>query len=233
MEKKYNGLIINLRFILILLLCTQYSYTQQSDSLGYDVKNYLPIQLYKFVAVIEEQNVQLRWSTITEVNNFGFSIERKKIENSENVDEWKNIGFVPGSGNSNSPKDYFFEDQDVSTGFYSYRLIQLDNTGDSTFSKPLNVEVKSPEKYQLAQNYPNPFNPVTRIDFELPRRERVTVSIINIIGKEIAILLDEILEPGAHSIELNADKFDLSSGVYLYKLTAGQFAEIKKMTLIK
>ncbi len=88
-----------------------------------------------------------------------------------------------------------------------------------------------PEKFTLQQNYPNPFNPSTNIEFALPRAEFVTIDIFNILGKKVETLVSRQLTAGNYSVTWDATK--ASSGVYLYKISAGEFFETKKMTLIK
>lgn len=85
--------------------------------------------------------------------------------------------------------------------------------------------------YDLRQNYPNPFNPKTRIDFQIPVKEKVSLKIYNILGTEILELLNKELEPGRHSI--NFDGSNLMSGVYFYRIQAGSFTSTKKMILLK
>jgi len=89
----------------------------------------------------------------------------------------------------------------------------------------------TPDKYELQQNYPNPFNPVTAIRFSLPKDQLVKLSIYDITGKEVAVLVNEVKRAGSYVVEFNAG--NLASGVYFYKLTAGEFSSVKKMMLIK
>lgn len=88
-----------------------------------------------------------------------------------------------------------------------------------------------PEKFSLKQNYPNPFNPATIISFELAAESKVVLKLYDNSGKEILILLNEQLSAGKYSLELNGSK--LSSGIYFYKITAGNFTDTKKMVLLK
>ncbi|MBM4157409.1 MAG: T9SS type A sorting domain-containing protein [Ignavibacteria bacterium] len=85
--------------------------------------------------------------------------------------------------------------------------------------------------FELYQNYPNPFNPVTRINFDIPKNEYVTLKIFDILGKEVTILVDEPLTPGKYEVKF--DGSGLSSGMYFYKLVAGTFNETKRMILLK
>jgi hypothetical protein len=89
----------------------------------------------------------------------------------------------------------------------------------------------NPETYKLSQNYPNPFNPVTKINYALPKSGFVTLKVYDILGKEVATLVNEVKNVGAYSIDFNG--VSLSSGVYFYRLTVGDFSSVKKMTLLK
>jgi hypothetical protein len=88
-----------------------------------------------------------------------------------------------------------------------------------------------PDEYRLKQNYPNPFNPSTRIRFVLPGRDRVTLRVFDILGRELVLLVNETREAGSHSVVWNAA--DYPSGVYFYELRAGSFTQRKKMLLIR
>ncbi|MEA3391602.1 MAG: YCF48-related protein [Candidatus Marinimicrobia bacterium] len=88
-----------------------------------------------------------------------------------------------------------------------------------------------PNVYALAQNYPNPFNPATTLKFQIPNADMVNISIYNVAGRKVADLMSEQLEAGYYTVNFNASA--LPSGVYLYRLTAGEFSSVKKMTLLK
>ena len=99
---------------------------------------------------------------------------------------------------------------------------------------PTSIENEKPnlvKSFQLYQNYPNPFNPTTKIEFALPQKGNVKLSVINILGKEIKVLINEEMEVGYNSVDFNAS--DLPSGVYFYQLKAGSFIDSKKMLLLK
>ena len=87
------------------------------------------------------------------------------------------------------------------------------------------------ETYTLSQNYPNPFNPSTKIDFAIPKQSQVTLKVFNVLGQEVATLVNGVLTPGQHSATFNASK--LASGVYFYSLNAGNFVSTRKMMLVK
>lgn len=90
------------------------------------------------------------------------------------------------------------------------------------------------QDYKLSQNYPNPFNPSTVINFSIPKSENVSLKIYNALGKEVAVLLSsERLAPGSYNYEFNVNNYNLSSGLYYYTFTSGDFVQTKKMMLIK
>jgi len=186
----------------------------------------LPVELTTFSASKIGSTVKLTWNTATEINNFGFEVERSVIN-----DNWTKIGFVNGNGNSSSPKSYTFEDKNLTSGKYSYRLKQIDNNGSFEYSKTIKIDLGTPEKFELSQNYPNPFNPTTTISFSLPESGNVKLTLYNLIGQVLGTIVNEYKESGIHTI--NFDGSELNSGIYIYKLQAGSFVETKKMILMK
>jgi plastocyanin len=86
-------------------------------------------------------------------------------------------------------------------------------------------------KYELKQNYPNPFNPTTIINFNIPQKSLVTLKLYDISGREIGTLVNSELNSGGYSVDFNGEKY--ASGIYIYKLQADNFTDVKKMTLIK
>jgi hypothetical protein len=195
------------------------------------IDNLLPVELTSFSATTIGNNVKLNWNTATEVNNYGFEVERKVGSLQSTVGNYKRIGFVNGNGNSSSPKDYSFVDNKVSTGKYSYRLKQIDNDGQFEYSKSIEVDMSGVKKFELSQNYPNPFNPSTTIKFNLPEAGMVKLTLFNILGQQIRTIVNEFKESGTHTI--NFDASDLNSGMYIYKIESGSFVQTRKMTLIK
>ena len=186
----------------------------------------MPVELSSFSAVILEDGIKLKWRTETEVSNYGFEILRQ-----DQNDTWSLLGFVDGHGNTNSPKEYEFIDDNVLSGIYSYRLKQVDNDGTYEFSKVIEIDVDAPLGYKLSQNYPNPFNPTTTINFNLPESEVVKIVVYDILGTAVKTLVDEFKEAGIHTINFNASEF--ASGTYIYRIETSNYIDIKKMLLIK
>jgi hypothetical protein len=195
----------------------------------------LPVELNSFYAAIFNNHIKLTWTTSTEIDNYGYDVERKKIENNfEN--NWDKIAFIPGAGNSNSTKNYSYTDKNLLPGNYQYRLKQLDNSGAYEYSFTLETVLNPPAEFSLSQNYPNPFNPTTQIRFELPLTSMVDLKIYDILGREIKTLVKGELNPGTYAYEWDGrNNFGtpVSSGMYRYRITAGNFSETKKMMLLK
>jgi subtilisin family serine protease len=191
----------------------------------------IPVELESFTAAANENSVTLNWSTATETNNSGFSVERKTP-----LDErWIEVGFVPGFGTTTEKKSYTFTDINLSMGSYSYRLKQIDFDGTIEYSNEVLAEVGAPTNFALIQNYPNPFNPSTTIEFSIPEMSSVSVEVYNVIGEQVASLVNQTLDAGYHRINFNAG--NLPSGTYVYQLKAngqnGTFVDTKKMILMK
>lgn len=187
---------------------------------------YVPVELNSFTSVISENNVVLNWSTATEKNNNGFFVERKSGN-----DNWQSVGFVKGVGTSTEAQSYSFTDRGLSVGTYTYRLKQVDLDGSFAYSKEIFADLTVPAQFSLDQNYPNPFNPATTIKFGLATDSKVMLRVFDVTGQEVMTLINKDMKAGHHEVSFNASK--LNSGVYFYKLEAGNFSSIKKMMLIK
>jgi hypothetical protein len=188
----------------------------------------VPVELTFFSAIVKNENVELNWSTSTETNNQGFEILRSN--QSKNI-EWQQIGYVAGFGTTTEPKSYSFIDSKIESGNYSYKLKQIDLDGTVTFSEEVNVVVEIPITYNLEQNYPNPFNPSTTIKYSIKEDGFVKLSVYNLLGEEVTMLVNSEQKAGRY--EVNFDGSKLSSGVYMYRIESKNFLAIKKMLLIK
>ncbi len=193
----------------------------------------IPVELTSFTASVSENNVTLSWKTATEKNNYGFEIQRRVAGPLPKREQrgWVDISFVEGHGSTTEKHNYSFTDKNVLSGDYQYRLKQIDYNGSFEYSDIVEAELSSVITYQLEQNYPNPFNPVTTIGFSLPEKSLSRITIINAIGKQVAVLLNEEKEAGYHQVEFNAA--NLPSGIYFYRLQTGSFIATKKMILLK
>jgi hypothetical protein len=186
----------------------------------------VPVELKSFTAVAGNKQIELSWSTSTELNNRGFEIERRRSDGN-----FKYIGFVEGNGTTTEQNNYSYTDKNLSDGKYSYRLKQIDFDVSYEYSNVIETELKSLDAYLLEQNYPNPFNPATKISWQLPFDGRQTLKIYDVLGNEVAVLTDEYKAAGFYEVIFDASQ--LSSGIYLYVLTTDGFVQSKKMLLLK
>ncbi|MFZ2866177.1 MAG: T9SS type A sorting domain-containing protein [Ignavibacteriaceae bacterium] len=193
--------------------------------------NSIPVELTSFTARIINEYVRLDWITAAELNNSGFEIEKRTSSNQSVTGMWNTIGFVPGFGTSTEKHIYLFDDKNLEVGKYQYRLKQIDFDGTYKYSDIAEINFVLPAEFSVKQNYPNPFNPVTSIQYTIASKQFVTLKVYDILGNEVAKLVDEFKPAGSY--EVNFDASGLSSGVYFYKITSGKFIETRKMLLMK
>ncbi len=191
----------------------------------------IPVELGLFTAENSDGFVTLRWSTITETNNYGFDIER-----SNDGVQFEKIVFINGNGTKTSKTDYLYTDKNISASKYYYRLKQIDFDGSISYSKTIEIDGLIEKRYNLNQNYPNPFNPSTSISFDLGKKSNISLSVFNSLGELVYELNQNELETGRHTISFNGT--DLTSGIYMYQLKVyGEngtlYSDSKKMMLIK
>lgn len=194
----------------------------------------VPVELVSFSGLENNGLVTLKWETGSEVNNSGFSVERKVNG------VWSAIAFVDGNGTTTKPTEYTFTDDLRSakiTGKVVYRLKQVDFDGTSSYTKEVELTYgSSPVNFTLDQNFPNPFNPSTTIKFSIPQNSTVTLAIYDAMGNLVKTLTNEALAAGKHEVNWNGDNNSgtkVSSGIYFYKLTAGSFTLTRKMVMMK
>ena len=207
-------------------------------ALGSNADNPLPVELSSFASIVIGRDVTLNWETTTEKNSNKFVIERTIVgENSDNLN-WQMVASVKAAVLSNSTKRYSYTDKNLQAEKYQYRLRMLDNDGSFQYSKIVETEVSTPKDFSLSQNYPNPFNPSTKINYNIPRDSKVILEVYNIIGKKVAELVNQDQPAGYYTADIGSSA-NLSSGVYIYRLTAfdketgNNFSTSKKMTLLK
>ncbi|MFC2094313.1 T9SS type A sorting domain-containing protein [Bacteroidota bacterium] len=203
-----------------------------------EVLTIIPVELTSFEGSDIDGNVQLIWSTATETNNLGFNIERCQTSNVKRDKSWNDIGFVQGHGTTTEPQSYSFTDESILSGIYQYRLKQVDYDGSYEYSNVIEVEVGIPTEFSLEQNYPNPFNPTTKIRFSIPVVEthldaspQTTLTVYDVLGNEVATLVNEEKEAGIYEVEFSAT--GITSGIYFYRFTAGEYKATKKMIILK
>ncbi|MDP3830957.1 MAG: pectinesterase family protein, partial [Ignavibacteriaceae bacterium] len=193
-------------------------------------ENVVPVELESFGASRVNGKVKLEWISKSEKNNYGFEIEKNVNESS-----WIKIGFVEGKGTSTQKSNYYFIDESLinSNKVIKYRLKQIDFNGTFEYSKEALIDAGKPCSYNLYQNFPNPFNPETNIKYEIMNNQFVTLKIYDSLGQEVKTLINEEHEAGYYTQQFSIHDVGTSSGVYFYRLIAGDFINTKTMTLIK
>lgn len=197
---------------------------------GWGVK--VPVELVSFTSsVTPYEGVVLEWETASEVNNLGFHVLRSVKEDGDYVKITESM--IEPSRNGL----YSFNDNKVVAGrTYYYKIEDISKDGTRTQHGPVEAKAPVPEVYKLAQNFPNPFNPTTTIRFDLPEVANVKLEIYNILGQKVRTLIDGKMDPGFHTEHWDGQNdfgLRVSSGVYYYRISAGEFNAVKKMALLK
>jgi hypothetical protein len=213
-------------------------------------ENIIPVELSGFTAKVFGSDVSLSWSTASELNNRGFEIERKKVNDKDNL--WITVGFVNGNGTTSEQSFYNFVDKNVSAGNYIYRLKQIDFDGTMKIYGEVFVDVEIPDSYFLTQNYPNPFgnnfnsrNNQTTIQYSIPTTVAngsnfVSLKVFDILGREVVTLVNQHQQAGKYEIIFNPEEYNLGSGNYFYQLVVSDsrdgkiiFKKTKKLSYLK
>jgi hypothetical protein len=187
---------------------------------------HVPVELTSFEAIARDGEVLLEWKTASESDVLGFYVERGDVRSD----------LIQAAGNSEVENIYTYVDKSLDNGVsYSYNLITVDMNGKEVVanSEPVSATPMAhvPTAFALHQNYPNPFNPVTEIKYDVPTNAHVTLKVFNVLGAEVATLVDA--DQNANFYTVSWDAKDLASGVYFCTLTAGDFKAVKKMVLLK
>lgn len=186
----------------------------------------LPVELGVFTATAGDRTVNLRWTTLSETDNDYFEIRR----NGEQIVR------VASRGNTPTGHEYLYTDAGLTNGAtYSYALFAVDLSGNLQELAAANAvpgaNAGVAEDYALGQNFPNPFNPATSIGFSLKETGLVTITIYNAAGQKVATVLSETMSAGSHTVVFDAA--GLPSGIYVYRMQAGEFRAAAKMVLLK
>jgi hypothetical protein len=207
------------------------------------------VTLSAFEATVEENGVAISWSSELEPNIAGYNVYRSKEEccNYEKINE----AMILAQGNATEGTSYTFVDQPEERGDYYYKLQEVSLDGTIGFHGPIFLGLTSvpykkymiPKEYSLSQNYPNPFNPVTTIEFGLPNPGKVEITIFDVRGRLVRLLISEHRRAGYHWIKWDSrDDYGIkvSSGIYFYHITTNNpakggtgFSQTKKMMMLK
>jgi len=209
-----------------------------------DVDHSLPVELTAFAAVAQNGGVVLTWRTESETENLGFIIERKIVgANHDSPSEWSQIASyattdaLAGHGSTSEAHEYNYTDAAVVPGMtYAYRIADVDYSGSATWHSAVEVTVPEsgsavPTEFGLQKAYPNPFNPRTTFSYHLPEPEFVNITVYDVNGRQVAVLLNDKMVAGTH--QMYWEPRNLISGIYLVQIRAGSFASVQKCVLVK
>jgi hypothetical protein len=198
----------------------------------------LPVAMSAITAeASKEDGVTITWRTESELNSAGFHVWRSLSE--DKVYNKITSAIIPSQGNTSVAQEYSYSDKNVESDIlYWYKIEELSTNGESKFFGPISVMgVKPvPKHYGLGQNYPNPFNPETMIEFQLPENADVAIVVYSLLGQEVKTLVKEKMEAGYQKIAwYGKDNNDVKvpSGMYIIQMQAGDFRQIRKMTIIR
>jgi len=190
----------------------------------------LPVEMTSFTATPKDNGkVYLEWNTASEFNNKGFQVERSPDAANGNY-KWEKIGFVNGSINSTSARQYHFDDQPLGGKRFVYRLKQIDLDAHFKFSDTRLVIFKDME-FRLYPTYPNPVNDVAYIKYQIPENNFVDIRVFDNTGKLVKQLVSENKEAGIYQV--NFGTANLSAGLYFYKIQAGGYSETQRFTIAR
>ena len=191
----------------------------------------LPVAMGTFYARNVLGGIELAWRTLSEQN-----VERFELQRSTNSSAWETVASVASHGNTSTGSSYSFVDRNITNGTsYSYRLSTHDLNGSvSTYVHVESITADGafvPASFALHQNYPNPFNPSTTIVYDVAENTHVRLSVFDATGREVAVLVDRDQAASAYTVTFDAT--DLSTGMYFYRLEAGDFSSLRKFVVLK
>ena len=226
---------------------TQINYVSSTvpGSIGENLHTYmitseltLPVGLSHFSGKAYNDKVLLEWDTESELNNSGFEVFKSVSDNEHYslISSFRENKELLGLGNSSTGQHYSYQDYDLENkSTIWYKIADVDYNGNRNFSDPISIhannQVNIPNHYFIYQNYPNPFNPSTNITFLIPQSGLVSLRVYDLLGVEVATLVNKKLDAGRYTYNFNASM--LASGTYLYQIDAGNFHNVKRMIYVK
>jgi hypothetical protein len=201
------------------------------------------VDLATFSATPVADGIKVEWNVMSEINHAGYNLYRANSQNGDYVRlNAALIGFDPATSALEEQHYEFIDSNASATSFYKLEDISLD--GQSEWHGPIQATVLSavessielPTEFELMQNYPNPFNPTTTISYALPNRSDMTLNVYDVNGRLIRTLVNGVQSAGSHSVTwngLNSTGEMVPSGLYIYRMSAGDFSKTGRMTLLK
>lgn len=214
----------------VLLIAETKIWAQVSEDI--DLKEMIaPIQVLEVDSIVTTDGIELHWF----VHNEAIPLELQVERSLDNV-EYEYLDTVYGTVIDSQKVEFVIYDFNLPKGFYYYRLKTIGEQEISRYSAPVLVKATQMQLSVLEQNNPNPFNPSTHIKFHLATRNKVSLRVYNILGQQIATLVDGMLESGVYSVMWegrNQLGQEVPGGVYFYQILIGKYAETRRMILVR
>ena len=186
----------------------------------------VPVELLSFDAVLDGNNVSLRWATAGETNNAGFEVQMDAGAG------FQALGFVDGNGTTTEAQTYSYVVHDLDPGTYAFRLKQIDFDGVSEYHGDLEVSVETPDRFVLMPAYPNPFNPEATVRFAVRDSAPVTLTLHDALGRQVSTLYSGTPQAN-QTVSVQIHGRNLPSGLYLVRLSGQGFMASQPVTLLK
>ena len=195
----------------------------------------LPVTLARLDARPDGQDVVVEWETLSEVNNDGFEVQTQRLargDTSAADGAWSSVEFVDGSGTTQEPRSYSLRISGLDYGRYAVRLQQVDTDGTTSYSAPENFELRLDRPYAVGAPYPNPVRTRATLDVTVREEQEVRVEMYDLLGRRIAVLHDAPIRPN-QTLKLPVETRSLSSGLYFLRVLGDDFAETRRMTIVR
>jgi len=197
----------------------------------------LPVEFAGIDAVTKERNVTLTWTTASETNNAGFTVEHRQLRVSPAGDtvragSWKRLGFVKGAGTSDASQTYRYETGELDYGPHAFRLRQVDTDGSMSLSDEVKADIILERAYAVEPPRPHPVRRQTTIDITVREAQPVTVEVYDVLGRRVAVPFEEKIG-GQRPRRIRVDASGFSSGVYFVRVRGESFATTERMTVVK
>ena len=192
------------------------------------VDSQLPVELSEFTAVIDQEDVVLNWTTASELNNAGFSIEHARGAD----EEFSELTFIEGAGTTTDEKVYTFRTSGLDIGNHRFRLRQIDFDGAFEYSDVVETTIELAGTHRLGAAYPNPFNPSTTFELVVGIDQQVRIDVINALGQRVQRMFDGPMEANEPT-NFVFDARMLPTGLYFYRVVGENFMQTRQMLLVK
>lgn len=190
------------------------------------------LSLDSFEATFENGAMAIRWATLSELNNARFEVERAIRTHSKGLRPWMTVAFVTGGGTTDSLQTYaYYDEGDITDAAQvMYRLKQVSFDGSATYSEVVEATLPAPLAYAVS-SYPDPYIASTTIEYAIPKRARVRLTIYNASGQLVKTLVNSTRKAGRYRETFNAT--DAAPGLYMYRLETGGRVWVEPVILVE